>query len=62
MKIKNILNFLIKKTNYKNELIITKQTKSFLINLSKAKQIGYKPRSVKRTIRLFLNQKRLKIA
>lgn len=61
VKIKNILRFLINKTNFKNKILFKKNTKSFIIDLSIAKKIGFKPRSVFNVLSTFLYNKRLQV-
>ena len=55
IKIKSILNFLKKNLNYKkNYNLIEDQKKSFIIDISKAREIGYKPWSVRQSLKNYI--------
>ena len=59
VKLKKILNFLIKKTRFKNKINTNKNNKSFIIDTSSAIKLGFKSKTVIKTISLLLKQKRL---
>ncbi len=59
IKLKKILNYLVKKTRFKNKINTNKNNKNFIIDTSNAIKLGFKSKSVIKTISLFLKQKRL---
>ena len=54
-----ILNYLVKKTCFKNKINTNKNNKNFIIDTSNAIKLGFKSKTVIKTISLFLKQKRL---